>query len=443
MTTDRLSNVDAAMVSIDTGPATVNVGWLARFDGECPTLDRLCERLARCTSKVPRLGQRLEPPRAHVGRPRWAKVHDFDVRQHVHRAEVPPGGGDAGLKQLVATIHASRLDRSRPLWEWWLIEGGEPGWFACYFKVHHCLADAVSGTYLLELLLDDAAQRDPVGPATRVVPPVRQGRIVSAMNGLRGLVDATTLVLGGTTRTPLNVEPGYPRELALVKAPLGRLKPTKDLLGATVNDLVLAVVAGAGHRYLPERGMTKSNMVMRAGVPVNWRLPGDELLLGNRVSVVGARLPVRTEDPQERVRAIHKLMSRLRRTQATGARLIGSLGRRVTAAGLKRAYKRAFNTLVSSVNGPPYPLFLLGNEAHELYFVANIQDGQSLVVTELTYNGSMYFAIIVDERSFSRLDRFEQHLEASIAELSELAPHMPGSSTQSRPRRLAAGSARR
>ena len=374
---------------------------------------------------------------------------------------LPRPGTREQLQQLIGRIGSQALDRARPLWELWVIEGLEGGErFALISKVHHCMADGVSGAELMTVLMS-LSPSDESGPVVDYVPrPVPSsfelrrddlldlvGGPLQAMQSVRGLLDAgrrsqlgqalrgvVDLVASGivpASETPLNQAIGPHRRFDYFSQELSRVKEVKDKLGGTLNDVVLATVAGGVRAFLKRRRVDVSRLDFRVATPVSVRSSVDQEALGNRVSAWIFPLPLAQADPVKRLASIRATTKRLKESnQALGADLLSavtewtgttllSLGTRLQVVG------RTHNLVVTNVPGPQLPLYLLGAPLHEAYPIGPLFQQQALIVALFSYAGRLFWGLNADASRVPDLADLRRDLEASFRELAEAAGTPP------------------
>jgi diacylglycerol O-acyltransferase / wax synthase len=357
---DRLSAIDASFLHQEKQSSHMHVGALAVFEGPPPTREDFCAHLGARLGRVPRYRQKLAFPPLEAGRPFWVDDPTFNLDYHVRHTALPKPGSDEQLRQLVGRIFSQRLDRSKPLWEIWIVQGLEGGRFALISKTHHALVDGVSGVDIATVLFDlspvpaepegepealwtpapepsDAELlaegvaglvRTPFGLAGRALGALQRpgetiGRVREAAEGLGEVVWAG---MNPAPDVPLNVPIGPHRRVRWLQNRLSDFKEIKNALGGTVNDAVLAVVAGALGRWLRERGVRTEGTELRALVPVSIRSDDERGALGNRIAAMRGPLPVYVEDPVERLRVVQRGMGELKESkQALGAEVIAGL----------------------------------------------------------------------------------------------------------------------
>ena len=282
---DRLSGLDTSFLHLETGAAHMHVGSTTLFEGPAPAYEEFRDHIASRLHLVPRFRQKLRFVPFGQGRPVWVDDPNLNLDYHIRHTALPPPGSEEQLRTLAARIFSQRLDRSKPVWEIWLVDGVEGGRFAIVAKTHHCLVDGVSGVDITTVLFDLDREPEPPGPPESWLPdpePSDAQLLAEALiergtspaeiaRGVRALVRAPRQVAGAAIEglgaagaiartglsapaSPFNVEIGPYRRFACVRTDLGELKRIKDLAGGTVNDVVLAAVSGALGRYLRARG---------------------------------------------------------------------------------------------------------------------------------------------------------------------------------------------
>ncbi len=366
----------------------MHIGALVRAEGPAPAYEEFLDSIRARLHDVPRYRQRLVYPPASTGRPLWADDTDFELEYHVRQTALPAPGGDAQLANLAARVFSQQLDRSKPLWELWLVEGLVDGGFALLSKTHHAMVDGIAGVDLGTVLFDLRPEGRPPeeglepwtpgsepGPldllATAVAGMAKAslGLAAKAVGSLRrperaleqaavvaeGLGEIVWAAASPAPPSPLNVEIGPNRRFAGIACALADFKTVKNVFGGTVNDVVLAVVAGALRDWLHSRGVRTQGLELRALVPVSVRHRDHQPSAGgNRLAVMRGPLPVYVEDPRERLAVVRAAMDDLKESkQAVGAEALTSMQRFVPPTVLAQASRlnfstRLFNMLVTS-----------------------------------------------------------------------------------------------
>jgi WS/DGAT/MGAT family acyltransferase len=472
---DRLSGLDTSFLHLERSGAHMHVASTIIFEGPPPPYEEFRDHIGSRLHLVPRFRQKLRFVPLSQGRPVWVDDPHLNLNYHVRHTALPPPGAEQQLRTLSARVFAQQLDRSKPLWEMWLVEGLEGDRFAIVGKSHHCLVDGISGVDITTVLFD--AAREPETPAStgpewlprpepsdlqllgqalleRATSPREIARGVrAAMRGPRlvasrlreGLLATGQLVGTGLSApdTPFNVEIGPHRRIEWVRGDLGEFKRIKDQLGGTVNDVVLAVVTGALGRYLHARGFRSEDLELRAMVPVSVRAEEKQGALGNQVATMMAPLPVWCLDPAERLHLITAAMGDLKDSgQAVGAQIITGLtdfAPPTIAAQAARLMprQRFFNLVVTNVPGPQMPLYVLGREMEAVFPMVPLAQNQALCVGIMSYNGQINFGLVGDYEAMADLDSLALDLKASIEELSSAAPQRKRRAPRKAPRKAA------
>jgi diacylglycerol O-acyltransferase len=453
---DRLSGLDASFLHMEREGAHMHVASTIIFEGPAPTHEEFRDHIASRLHLVPRFRQKLRGVPLGQGRPVWVDDPHLNLDYHVRQTALPVPGSDEQLRNLAARIFSQQLDRSKPLWELWLVEGMEDGRFAVIGKSHHALVDGVSGVDITTVLfdLDREPKRPPTGPPpwlarpeptdTQLLGDALKERLTSPaeiVRGVRAALRGPRQVLRGVTATgkmaaaglrapttPFNVEIGPHRRFAMIQTDLADLKRVKDAHGGTVNDVILAVVAGALGRYLRARGHETEGLELRAMVPVSIREAEEHGALGNRISAMMAPLPVGCEDPVERLHLVTGQMGDLKSSgQAVGAEIMTRLTdfaptTIVSQAARLQPAQRFFNLVVTNVPGPQFPLYVLGRQMESIFPMVPLARKQALCIGIMSYNGQMNFGLIGDYDAMADLDSFGLDLEASIEETIATAP---------------------
>jgi diacylglycerol O-acyltransferase / wax synthase len=453
---DRLTSIDASFLHQE-GPAShMHIGGVLLFDGPPPAFEDYLNHVRGRLHLVPRYRQRLATPPLETGRPVWVDDPSFNLEYHIRHAALPSPGTERQLFLLAARIASQALDRSKPLWESWLVEGLEDDRFALIFKTHHSLVDGVSGVDLATVLFDIAP--DPPPPPTDLEPwqphpePSPAELILAGVRGavrttaelvnraLSALADPTSSLgvirdaaegigeivwagLNPAPETPLNVEIGPHRRFAIVRQELADYKEVKDALGGTVNDVVLTVVSGALAKWLRSRGIRTEGLEMRALVPVSVRAKNEHGTLGNRLTVMRGPLPVYIKDPVARLRFVRHAMDGLKESkQAVGAATLAAVNNLAPPTVLAQASRlnfstRLFNLIVTNIPGPQLPLYVLGRQLQDLFPLAFLPEHHALAVAIMSYNGGIDYGLLGDYDALPDIDVIAEGIEQTLAEL--------------------------
>ncbi len=466
MNGDRLTGLDASFLHMERAGAHMHVASVSIFEGSVPSHEEFRDHIESRLHLVPRFRQKLRTVPFGQGRPVWVDDPFLNLDYHVRQTALPAPGSEEQLRNLAARIFSQQLDRTKPLWELWLVEGLDGDRFAIVGKSHHALVDGISGVDITTVLFDLEAEPEspPAHPPKwaprpepsdidllrdalheRATSPSEFVRGVrAALRGprqvLRGL-GATGRFLEVATKaphTPLNVEIGPHRRIAFVRSELADLKRIKNTHGGTVNDVVLSVVTGALGNYLRARSHDTEGLELRAMVPVSVRATEERGALGNRISAMMAPLPVWCEDPVERLRLISATMGDLKGSgQAVGAEILTRLTDFAPttiasqAARLQPA-QRFFNLVVTNVPGPQFPLYVLGRRMESIFPLVPLARRQALCVGIMSYDGQIDFGLVGDLDAMADLDSFGLDLEGAMREaVATAAPAGDGQRTTS------------
>ena len=453
---DRLTAVDASFLHQEGASSHMHVGAVLVFEGPPPSYTDLLDHLRGRLHMVPRYRQKLTFPRFELGRPLWVDDPNFNLEYHVRHTALPSPGSEEQLRNLTARIVSQQLDRSKPLWEIWLVQGLEGNRFALISKTHHSLVDGISGVDLITVLFDLTPVPQQVEHNGKEwVPAPEPSQATLAATGLRGLVKTPFELAGRAVNalshpstalhnarhaaegvgeivwaglnpappTPLNVQIGPHRRFSWVRLELEDFKTVKNAFGGTVNDVVLTVVAGSLREFLRARGVRTEGLELRALVPVSIRAQDEHHQLGNRIAVMRGPLPVYIADPIARLRAVKQAMDGLKESkQALGAEVISNVQNLAPPTILAQASRinfstRLFNLIVTNVPGPQFPLYLLGRELQDLFPVAFLPEEHALAVAIMSYNGNVAFGLLGDYDALSDIEDIADGLDASLEEL--------------------------
>jgi diacylglycerol O-acyltransferase / wax synthase len=456
---DRLSALDLSFLTNESPSSHMHVGAILIFEGPPPSYDDLLDHINSRLHLVPRFRQKLTYPPIPTGRPFWVDDPAFNLSYHVRHSALPSPGSEEQLQLMAARVFSQQLDRGKPLWELWLVQGLSRKRFAFVTKTHHALVDGVSGVDIATVLFDVKPVPQPSEPEHEWVPepePSGAGLLVKDLEGVARLpirtlrrvehaverprsalgkvIEATEAVgevgwafANPAPKVPLNVEIGSHRRYAWVRSDLDQFKRIKDVLGGTVNDVVLAVVAGALRRWLQGRGIHTEGLELRVQVPVSIRAEDQRGELGNRLAAVRASLPVYVADPVQRLAVVRRAMGGVKQSkQALGAEVISRFNDFAPPTLLAQAARinfstRLFNLVVTNVPGPQIPLYVLGRELQDVFPVGFLPPDQALFVAIMSYNGGIDFGLLADYDSIDDLDVIADGIEHAIAELVEAA----------------------
>ena len=457
---DRLTGLDSSFLHLERDASHMHVAACVVLEGKAPAYQELVDALAGRMHLVPRYRQRLAFVPLQQGRPVWVDDPHFNVQFHIRHTALPRPGGESELKRLAGRVFSQQLDRTRPLWELWLVEGLCDDRFAMLSKTHHALVDGISGVDLISVLFDTSADPMPVAPPERAwiprplpapvqllaealveratVPGEIMRGVRAAFRGPRQVLDRVGEALVGfgaltwaglraAPASPFNVQIGPHRRFTWVKGDLDDFKQIKNVLGGTVNDVVLAAVAGALGRYMRLHGEPTDDVVLKAMVPVSVRADVERGALGNKVAAMWAPLPVGMCDPVERLETISDAMREVKDSgQAVGAQVLTTLTgfappTIMAQAARLQARQRLFNLVVTNVPGPQMPLFLLGRELSAVYPMVPLAENTALGIAIMSYNGQLNFGLVSDHDAVPDLEVLAEELASAIAELTAFA----------------------
>jgi WS/DGAT/MGAT family acyltransferase len=456
---DRLTSVDASFLTNESSSSHMHVGAILIFEGPPPRYTDLVEHVRGRLPLVPRFRQKLVVPPLEAGRPLWADDVNFNLTYHIRHTALPDPGGEPQLKRLAGRVFSQQLDRSKPLWELWLVQGLERDRFALLTKTHHAMVDGISGVDIGTVLFDlepvaepaqveddwvpqpepgttelvargiaDAAAA-PVKLAERAVDAIRKPETTArrAVEALEGIGEIVGAFADPAPDVPLNQEIGPHRRYVWARSELATFKHIKDTFGGTVNDVVLAVVTGSLRSWLHRRGIRTEGLEMRALVPVSIRGEDERGNLGNRIALMRGPLPVYIEDPVRRLRTISDAMAGLKRSkQALGAEVISRFNDFAPPTLLAQASRinfstRLFNLIVTNVPGPQLPLYVLGRELEEVFPVAFLPQNHALAVAIMSYHGKVGFGLLGDYDCMEDIEAVGVGINESLEELEAAA----------------------
>jgi len=454
---DRLSPLDAWWLHLEREVQQLHVGSALLFEGPAPSHAQLMSAIESRLDLVPRYRQRVLRVPLDLGRPVWADDPRFRIGDHVRHTTLPRPGTEESLRDMTAGLMSEHLDLSRPLWESWLVDGLEGGRWAMVNKTHHSMIDGISGADIIDVLLDrdphaearpavpwtPAAETSPVrlaasalGDMLRVPLEIGQGlaRAVRAPGRFtrQSAVELSGLAqLGEKVMWPESVLDGPigpRRRWGWARADLTEVKKVKNSLGGTVNDVILAGIAGGFRTFLTARGENMDGRTVRTMVPVSMRTREERGQLGNQVSAVFADLPVGLSDPAERLAAVTRQLSSLKSSgmargvdsMFTAADLVPgtlfALGARVAA----RLPQRAISTVTTNVPGPPVPMYLLGHRMTELFPYIPIGADIRITIGIASYAGRLTCGVTGDFDAVPDLQVLCDGIESATEELVAL-----------------------
>ena len=453
----------------------MHVGAIAIFEGPPPGYDEFIEGLESRLHLVPRYRQKLAEPRFEMGRPFWVDDPRFNIDYHVRHTALPKPGTLDQLRHLAGRVFSQRLDRSKPLWELWLVQGLDDNRFALISKTHHSMIDGIAGVDIASVLFDltpvprevdppdepwtprpepsqaeliaegvKSIARTPLRLAGRAATAVQHPgpAVRAARESVEALGEVAWAGLNPAPDTPLNVPIGPHRRILWVENELADFKEIKNALGGTVNDVVLTVVTGAMRKFLRSRGVRTEGLELRALVPVSIRSEDQRGGTGNQIAAMRGPLPVYCDDPVECLGIVRQEMQGLKESkQALGAEVIAGLQDFAPPTLLAQASRlnfstRLFNLIVTNVPGPQFPLYLLGRELQQIVPVAFLPEDHALAIAIISYNGSLDFGLLGDYDAMPDMDFVAAAIEETTDELlsaarsGDRAPATAGSSAR-------------
>jgi WS/DGAT/MGAT family acyltransferase len=478
---DRLSGLDSSFLHLEGRGAHMHVAACMVLAGRPPAYPDLLRALSDRLHLVPRYRQRLAFVPLQQGRPVWVDDPHFQLRYHVRHTALPRPGGDTELRRLAGRVFSQALDRARPLWELWLVEGLAGDRFALLSKTHHALVDGISGVDIVTVLFDTSPDPLPVAPPAapwvpRPLPSATQlladalveratvpGEIArgarraargprqltaTVSRGLVGLGALTWAGMQPAPRSPFNVRIGTHRRFSWAHWQLADLKLVKNALGGTVNDVVLTAVAGALGDHMRRHAYPTTGVILKALVPVSVRADAERGALGNRVAAMWAPLPVGVADPALRLRLISRAMAAIKHSgQAVGAQVLTDLATFapptiLAQAARLQARQRMFNLVVTNIPGPQFPLYLLGSRMEQVYPMVPLAENTALGIAVMSYDGGISFGLVSDYDALPDLEALADSLRYSIEELVAAAhaagPEPPPDSAAALRRRISA-----
>ncbi|MFZ3306885.1 MAG: wax ester/triacylglycerol synthase family O-acyltransferase [Mycobacterium sp.] len=451
---EQLNTLDAGFLMAEDSDRNVSlaIGGIAIIEGAVPDYDEFKNVLAERIQAIPRCTQMLRTQPFDVGAPQWVDDPGFDLSRHVRRAAVPRPGDDSELFQVVADVLERRLDRDRPLWECWVIEGLKGNRWAILMKIHHCIADGIAATRMLRGLCDDIdgdAFARPVvakrGNAKKHLKPVpdpnpRSNPLANLWRTATGITDAATRTVSGVAEIAtglLRPTPGSSlvgpvtamRRYRAVRVPLADVEQVCRKFDVTINDVALAAITEGFRSVLLHRGEQPRPDSLRTLVPVSVRSPDALDKPGNRLSIMLPYLPVEQDDPIQQLRAVH---SRLTRTKQGGQRQAGNMA--VSATGyvpfmvsswmirlLTRLPQRGIVTLATNVMGPHRRLEMMGRTVARLLPIPPIAFQLRTSVAVLSYADDLVFGITADYDSGADIDELADGIKIAVARLDMLS----------------------
>ena len=451
-----MSAQDASFLHVENENNPMHIGSVSQFEGPAPTYGELVRAVSAKLPLIPRYRQKVRFVPLGLGRPVWVDDPHFQILYHVRHTAVPSPGGAEQLRNLAGRIFAQRLDRSRPLWELWLVEGLSGGEWALISKVHHCMVDGVSATDLMTVLLDSSPDSQPAPAAApwrtgheptgvHLVADAMADAVLMPWERLRGLpvvarspiqqvqgalevarmVAETALRLRRPAAASLNGSIGPHRRWSWVSVSLADVKKIRSALGGTVNDVLLAAVTRGFRALLTSRGMPVDGRVVRTLVPVSVRASSERGTYNNRVSAVFAELPIGLDDPVDRLNAVRRQMDDVKESQNAMSgealvRLSGFAPPMLLALGARLATRfpqRSVQTVVTNVPGPQFPLYVGGRQMVLAYPYVPIYGSVRISLAIFSYVGRLSFGITADYDTGTDVEVLCRGIEEGVTEL--------------------------
>jgi diacylglycerol O-acyltransferase / wax synthase len=460
---ERLSALDAEFLHLEDGFVHMHIAGACIFDDPPPSFHEIEALVASKLHQIPRYRQRVRSVPFGLGRPVWVDDPHFDLGYHLRHTALPAPGNDETFCRLMGRLMSLQLDRERPLWEVWLVEGLEGERWALVFKVHHCMVDGIAGVELLTVMLDlevDSAITEEQPWIPQSEPPGAR-KVLDAWGGLTsdildaaGGIPASIAHPAATVRSALSTVEGatrFARQLAPThslsiegqigphrawghaSSSLADVKEICAVFGGTVNDVVLSAVSGGYRSLLVDRGDDANRAVVRSLVPVSTRRNDGRGIPDNRVSALLYELPVRMADPVERLEVVHSEMARLKISHVSEAgQAVVAIGNlvppfamrsfsRIAIHSMHRFGQRSLNTVTTNVPGPQFPLYCLGHEMHEYLPFVPISHGLRVGTAILSYNGNVFFGVTGDYGTVPEVGAIAAAAASGIKELKDLA----------------------
>jgi len=464
---ERLSAQDASFLLFETSKLHMHIAATQIFElGPLETPDGGVDiqTIRRATEAVLHLIPRYRQKLAWIpifDHPVWVDDPDFKLDYHIRHSALPRPGRIGQLKRLAARLMSIPLDRARPLWETWVIEGLEGDRFAVITKIHHCMLDGEAGADLAQILMSpDPRHRIPEDPPAYIPRPaptpmelfrgelayraslplqaIRDIRNLSAQTGnlrdeialrARALGELVGLAVRPPSETPMNAEVGPHRNFDWLTMDLAAVKAVRRAFGCTVNDVVLTVVTGAVRRFLVRRRVRPDGVEFRVSAPVSVRRDGEKGEMGNHVSAWILELPIAERDPRKQLEAIHEATQDLKSSkQALGVEMMMAVAEWSPGVLLSlgaRAASGPINMIVTNVPGPQFPLYMTGARLLESFPQVPLLEGTGVGVALFSYDGKIFWGFNGDYTSMPDLEFFRQFIEDAFAEMCEAAGVSP------------------
>lgn len=459
---DRLSAQDNSFLVVETDHVPMHVAAIGIYKtcdlaGPHGGVDirKLKRALQAQLHRIPRYRQKLQWVPIEQ-RPVWVDDEHFNIDYHVRHAALPQPGGIEELKKLTARITTRRLDRTRPLWEMWVIEGLSEDRFAMVTKIHHCMVDGQSGADVAQILMSPSPEHESADARPFRPRPSPSGRellwdavqrrltlpikLASELNHFReesddmmtevgtrvkAVADLAGWGLAPSSSTPINGSLSPHRRVDWLTLPLADVKRAKNALGCTVNDIVIATVTGAVRQYLIHRGVDPDHVDFRVSAPVSVRRDDEQGKLGNRVSAWIISLPLEESNPLKWVSRVNKVTSELKKSrQALAIDMVMATAEYLPPSWMGLAARAAsgpINMIVTNVAGPQFPLYLLGAKLLELHPQVPLMEGTGLGIALMSYDGKLHVGLNADYEMVPDLGIFTALVAQAFMAISDAA----------------------
>jgi diacylglycerol O-acyltransferase len=463
---DRISSTDAGFLHQEDPSAHMHIGGLTIFRGPTPEPAQMLDRVRSRLHLIPRYRQRLQRTPPGAGRPAWVDDPNFNVEFHIHQLALPAPGGMNELLALTGHVMSLGLDRSKALWELWVVGGLAPEagdsepCFAVISKTHHTLIDGLGGIDIAQAILD---QPDGFEPATTAAlrpwhphpePSTAEllldqarttaGAVLDSglnlLDALRnpreaalrlletasGLGEVAWAVVNPAPETVLNLPIGPYRRYSVLSQPLADYQAIKDRFGGTINDVFLAAVTGGLAHLLDSRGLQTAGVEYSALVPISVRREGEHGAIGNRLTVLRAPLPIYATNPLTRLQTVISEMRTLKASRfPAGALTVSVLSDAAPAAVVAQTSRlqfssHLFNLLVTNVPGPQHELRLLGRPALHAFPLPFLAKHQALAIAIISYNGRVELGLLGDYDALPDLDVIGEGIELALRQMLAL-----------------------
>ncbi|HWX97782.1 MAG TPA: wax ester/triacylglycerol synthase family O-acyltransferase [Solirubrobacteraceae bacterium] len=452
-----MSPIDSSFLHVENATTPMHIGGVSIFEGPAPAFDDLRAMVAGKLGLVPRYRQKIRSVPLSAGSPAWIDDRHFSLDYHLRHTAIPPPGGDEQLRQMAGRVFSQQLDRNKPLWELWVVEGLSGGRWALLSKVHHCMVDGVAATDLMSVMFSDttapsgagdwSAEPDPssleilLRALARLASPGGQLQVLRRALGapvstFRAAVEvARATAAAGPSMRPvagssLTGPIGPHRRWSWADASLADVKRIRAVFGGTVNDVVLTLITNGFRALLDSRGESVAkDRVVRTMVPVSVRRPGERGVYNNRVSAVFAGLPVGLSDPVERLEAIRTEMDGVKQSKQAVAGdvltslsgfappLLLALGSRL----ITLSPRLNMHTATTNVPGPQQPVQTLGRRMIASYPFVPVVGSIRIVVAIFSYDGGLYFGVTGDYDGAPDIDVLTDGIRIGMDDLLRLA----------------------